>query len=53
MNLSRLKTQIETAKNDFITDGYSMSIGEIASLYKEGELIVNPTFQRKFRWSRA
>ncbi len=51
MNTDSLKTQIDIAKKEFVTDGYSMSIGELVGLYKEGELIVNPNFQRKFRWS--
>ena len=28
-----------------------MSIGELTNLYKEGELIIRPEFQRFFRWS--
>lgn len=33
------------------TDGYPMSIGEIASLYKDKELDIHPEFQRIFRWN--
>jgi uncharacterized protein with ParB-like and HNH nuclease domain len=43
--------QINKAKKAFITDFYTMSVGEIISLYKEGELDINPDFQRAFRWS--
>lgn len=43
--------QINKAKKAFITDFYTMSVGEIISLYKEGELDINPDFQREFRWS--
>jgi uncharacterized protein with ParB-like and HNH nuclease domain len=28
-----------------------MSIGELVSNYKEGEIDINPDFQRKFRWT--
>ena len=28
-----------------------MSIGELISMYKEEEIIINPDFQRAFRWS--
>ena len=28
-----------------------MSVGEVTNLYKEGEIIINPDFQRLFRWS--
>ena len=49
MNIENLKSQIDNAKKEFVTDGYPMSIGELVGLYKEGELIVNPNFQIKFR----
>lgn len=42
---------VNNAKKEFITDGYSMSIGELISMYKDGEIIINPDFQRAFRWS--
>ncbi|TAH30027.1 MAG: DUF262 domain-containing protein [Cytophagales bacterium] len=45
--------KINAAKKEFVTDGYTMSVGEIISMYKEGELIINPDFQRAFRWSVA
>ncbi len=43
--------QINENKNLFRTDGYPMSIGEIANMYKENEILINPDFQRFFRWS--
>lgn len=33
-----------------VTDGYEMSIGEVVGLYEKNELIINPAFQRYFRW---
>jgi hypothetical protein len=33
------------------TDSYSMSVGELMSMYKDGELDLHPEFQRFFRWS--
>ncbi len=30
---------------------YSMSVGELASMYKDGELNLHPEFQRFFRWT--
>ena len=32
------------------TDNYPMSIGELANLYQEGDLKINPIYQRMFRW---
>ncbi|SFK29551.1 DUF262 domain-containing protein [Brevibacillus centrosporus] len=34
------------------TLSFDMSIGEIMSIYQNGELIIDPDFQRLFRWSR-
>jgi hypothetical protein len=33
------------------TDSLDMSIGELISLHEQGELIIQPDFQRLFRWS--
>jgi len=43
--------QINNAKKEFVTDGYTMSIGEVISMYRDGELEIDPDFQRSFRWS--
>ena len=32
------------------TDAYPMSIGEIVNMYDEKEIIIDPEFQRLFRW---
>ncbi len=42
--------ELEKARKEIKTDHYQMSIGELISLYKEGELKLNPTYQRLFRW---
>ena len=46
-----LQAQVEQRRREIRTDNYSMSIGELASLYSEGEMIINPKFQRFFRWT--
>jgi hypothetical protein len=48
-----LETQISNARRTISSDGYPMSIGELTNLYKEGELIIRPEFQRFFRWTEA
>lgn len=45
-----LKTEIEKAKKTVTTDSVQLTIGEIATMYKGGELKINPDFQRLFRW---
>ena len=48
--MSLLETQLHEARHRVVTDGYEMSIGELASLYKSHELVIDPEFQRLFRW---
>jgi len=31
---------------------YSMSVGELVAMYRDGELDLHPEFQRFFRWTR-
>lgn len=45
-----LENEIEDAKHLVKTDAYQMSVGELVNMYKDGELIINPDFQRLFRW---
>lgn len=49
--MSDLVTQINERRNEIFTDSYPMSIGELVNLYKDGEIDINPSFQRFFRWS--
>ncbi len=46
-----LTDEVEEQRKLVHTDGYPMSIGELASIYKEEELDLHPEFQRLFRWS--
>ncbi len=49
--MEKLKQEIDSRKKEFKTDNYPVSIGEIKSMYENGEIIINPDFQRLFRWS--
>jgi len=42
--------EIESAQRNVKTDAYQMSVGEVVNMYKDGELLINPDFQRLFRW---
>ncbi len=46
-----LNEEIKIARQQIVKDGYDMSIGELMNLYKDNELIINPEFQRYFRWN--
>ncbi len=45
-----LQEEIDSAQRLVKTDAYQMSVGEIVNMYKDGELFINPDFQRLFRW---
>ena len=45
-----LRDEIQKAKTEVVADGYEMSVGEIINLYRDREIVVNPAFQRLFRW---
>lgn len=44
--------EISRERKNIKTDRYSMSIGELISLYNEGELKLDPAFQRLYRWNQ-
>ena len=46
-----LDQEIMERRAEVRSDGYSMSIGELINLYRDGELDIHPEFQRFYRWS--
>ena len=53
MNTSELQSEIDKMRKRIKTDNYPMSIGELANLYRDGDLNINPIYQRLFRWDIA
>ena len=51
--MTDLEQQVATARRQIVADGYDMSIGELISLYRNNELIINPVYQRLFRWDAS
>ncbi|GAF05911.1 DUF262 domain-containing protein [Saccharicrinis fermentans] len=49
--IERLLLELESGRKEIKTDSYHMSIGEIINMYKDGDLVLNPAFQRLFRWN--
>lgn len=45
-----LQEEIEAARQTIRSDALSMSVGELANLYRDEELVIRPEFQRLFRW---
>ena len=48
--LEQLQKELEVGRNEIKTDSYHMSIGELVNMFKEGDLQLDPAFQRLFRW---
>jgi hypothetical protein len=46
-----LEEEIKEYSTVVSSNSYSMSVGELASMYKDGELNLHPEFQRFFRWT--
>jgi hypothetical protein len=46
-----LSEEIEKAQRLVRTDAYQMSVGEIVHMYSQNEIIIDPEFQRLFRWN--
>jgi hypothetical protein len=46
-----LEQQITDHSKNVQTQTYSMSVGELISMYRDGELNLHPEFQRFFRWT--
>ena len=46
-----LNEEIQKHRAEIHSEGYSMSIGELISLYESDEIDIHPEFQRFYRWS--
>ncbi len=46
-----LDKEIAAARKEIVADGYDMSVGEIMNLYRDKEIVIDPSFQRLFRWT--
>jgi hypothetical protein len=45
-----LEQALTEARNTLTADRLDMSFGELINMYDSGELIIDPEFQRYFRW---
>lgn len=48
-----LDDEIALARKEILSDGYDMSIGELMNLYRDGEIVIQPEYQRLFRWDQT
>jgi hypothetical protein len=45
-----LEQELGQRRSEIATESYSISIGELTNLFRDGELNVRPEFQRIYRW---
>lgn len=50
-HMESLQDQIELKSKEIHTDSYPISLGEVISMYKDGDIDIHPEFQRFFRWT--
>lgn len=48
--MDRILDEVDENRQNIRSDNYSMSIGEIINLYEDDEIVIEPAFQRIFRW---
>ncbi|MFM6405489.1 MAG: DUF262 domain-containing protein, partial [Microcystis sp.] len=48
-----LEKEVSDERKRLSSDRLDISFGELINLYKNGELIIRPEYQRLFRWSEA
>ena len=49
--MSNLESILNEQRKNIFTQQYDMSIGELINLYRDNELILDPVFQRFYRWT--
>lgn len=48
--IEQLDRRLEETRNSLSTDRLDMSFGEIMAMYEREEIVIDPDFQRLFRW---
>ncbi len=48
--MSELEKEILNGRNSLSSDRLDMSFGELMNMYSNDELVIDPEFQRLFRW---
>lgn len=49
--INELSAEIDEMRNSLTTDHMDMSFGELTGMYERGELVIDPSFQRLYRWT--
>lgn len=48
-----IQEEITAARQKIVKDGFDMSVGELIRIYEKQELVINPVYQRVFRWDES
>ena len=51
--LDQLSEEVLNRRREISAVYYTMSVGEVVSLYESGEMVIDPAFQRLFRWTNG
>ena len=50
MSQETLMKELSSERKNIKTDSYDVSIGELLNMYADGDIRLNPAFQRIYRW---
>lgn len=52
-NIHKLEEEVDLGRKSLTADRMDISFGELLNMYRDGELIVRPEYQRLYRWNNA
>lgn len=52
-DINDLSEEVISQRKSFSTDRMDISFGEIINMYKDGDLMIRPEYQRLFRWNNV
>lgn len=50
--IKELKAEVDKYRQEIKSDRMDMSFGEIINMFRDGEMIITPEYQRAFRWDQ-
>ena len=49
--VDQLDEQYKKRVEEIKTEEYTMSVGELVNMYRDGDLTISPAYQRYYRWN--
>lgn len=53
LKIQKLEEEVDLGRKRLTADRMDISFGEILNMYRDGELIIRPEYQRLYRWNNA